>query len=569
MTELPYQVNKARLIENIAEHHKNKNIEGISDLRDESDREGMRIVIEVKRDANPQVVLNQLFSATAMESTFAVVMLALVHNQKQPKILTLREILDEYIRYQEQIITRRTQFDLKKARERAHLLEGLLIAEENIDEIIQIIRSSYDNAKERLMERYGLSEVQAQAILDMQLKRLQGLEKEKLETEYAELEKKIAYYLELLGDETKLLGVLKEELRAIADKYGDDRVTEIQPVDDEIDIEDLIEEEDCCYTMSEAGYIKRLPVDTYKAQRRGGRGINGQSLKDEDFVKNLFIASTHDYLLFFTNIGKVHRKKGYMIPEASRTARGTNIVNILPLEEGEKVTAMLLLREFQEDRYLMMVTRNGTVKRLKLTEIHTARKAGIRALSLEEGDELISVSITDGNDSIILGSHKGMAICFHESDVRPMGRDAAGVRGMKLEEGDYVVGAEIAKEGACLLTVTENGYGKRTAVEDYMRSGEDGGQRQPQKRGGKGLKNYSITQKTGLVAGVRMVTESDDVMIISSDGTIIRMAAKDINVYRRDTQGVIVMRVEGDSKVISIEKVASEETDEDTETVGE
>ena len=569
VTELPYQVNKARLIENIAEHHKNKNIEGISDLRDESDREGMRIVIELKRDANPQVVLNQLFSATAMESTFAVVMLALVHNQKQPKILTLREILDEYIRYQEQIITRRTQFDLKKARERAHLLEGLLIAEENIDEIIQIIRSSYDNAKERLMERYGLSEVQAQAILDMQLKRLQGLEKEKLEAEYAELEKKIAYYLELLGDETKLLGVLKEELRAIADKYGDDRVTEIQPVDDEIDIEDLIEEEDCCYTMSEAGYIKRLPVDTYKAQRRGGRGINGQSLKDEDFVKNLFIASTHDYLLFFTNIGKVHRKKGYMIPEASRTARGTNIVNILPLEEGEKVTAMLLLREFQEDRYLMMVTRNGTVKRLKLTEIHTARKAGIRALSLEEGDELISVSITDGNDSIILGSHKGMAICFHESDVRPMGRDAAGVRGMKLEEGDYVVGAEIAKEGACLLTVTENGYGKRTAVEDYMRSGEDGGQRQPQKRGGKGLKNYSITQKTGLVAGVRMVTESDDVMIISSDGTIIRMAAKDINVYRRDTQGVIVMRVEGDSKVISIEKVASEETDEDTETVGE
>ncbi len=569
VTELPYQVNKARLIETIAEHHKNKNIEGISDLRDESDREGMRIVIEVKRDANPQVVLNQLFSATAMESTFAVVMLALVHNQKQPKILTLREILDEYIRYQQQIITRRTQFDLKKARERAHLLEGLLIAEENIDEIIKIIRSSYDDAKERLMERFGLSEVQAQAILDMQLKRLQGLEKEKLEGEYAELEKKIAYYLELLGDETKLLGVLKDELRAIADKYGDDRLTEIQPVDDEIDIEDLIEEEDCCYTMSEAGYIKRLPVDTYKTQRRGGRGINGQSLKDEDFVKNMFIASTHDYLLFFTNIGKVHRKKGYMIPEASRTARGTNIVNILPLEEGEKVTAMLLLREFQENRYLMMVTRNGTVKRLKLTEINTARKAGIRALSLEEGDELISVSITDGNDSIILGSHNGMAICFHETDVRPMGRDAAGVRGMKLDEGDYVVGAEIAREGACLLTVTENGYGKRTAVEEYMRSGEEGGDRQPQKRGGKGLKNYCITQKTSLVAGVRMVTESDDVMIISSDGTIIRMAAKNINVYKRGTQGVIVMRVEAGSKVISVEKVAAEEEDSTAENVGE
>ena len=347
VTELPYQVNKARLIENIAEHVKNKNIEGISGLRDESDREGMRIVIEIKRDANPQVVLNQLFSATAMESTFAVVMLALVHDQKQPKILSLREILDEYIRYQEQIITRRTQFELKKARERAHLLEGLLIAQDHIDEIIKIIRSSYDDAKQRLMDRFGLSEVQAQAILDMQLKRLQGLEKEKLEAEYAELEKKIEYYLELLSDETKLLGVLKEELQTISAKYGDDRLTEIQPVDDEIDIEDLIEEEECCYTMSEAGYIKRMPVDTYKTQHRGGRGINAQNLKDEDYVKNLFIASTHDYVLFFTNRGKVHRKKGYMIPEASRTARGTNIVNILPLEEGEQVTAMLLLKEFQ------------------------------------------------------------------------------------------------------------------------------------------------------------------------------------------------------------------------------
>ena len=563
VTELPYQVNKARLIENIAEHVKNKNIEGISGLRDESDREGMRIVIEVKRDANPQVVLNQLFSATAMESTFAVVMLALVHNQKQPKILSLREILDEYIRYQEQIITRRTQYDLKKARERAHLLEGLLIAQDNIDEIIQIIRSSYDDARQRLMERFGLSEVQAQAILDMQLKRLQGLEKEKLETEYKELEERIAYYLELLGDENKLLQVLKEELQAIADKYGDNRLSEIQPVDDEIDIEDLIEEEDCCYTMSEAGYIKRMPVDTYKAQHRGGRGINAQSLKDEDFVKNLFIASTHDYVLFFTNRGKVHRKKGYMIPEASRTARGTNIVNILPLETGEQVTAMLLLREFREDEYLMMVTRNGTVKRLKLTEINTARRTGIRALSLEGGDELISVSRTHGNDNIIIGSHNGMAICFNENDVRPMGRDAAGVRGIKLDANDFVVGAEVAKDEACLLTVTENGYGKRTAVSDYMRSGEDGEGRQTQKRGGKGLKNYSITGKTGLVAGVRMVTETDDVMIISNDGTIIRMPARDINIYKRDTQGVIVMRVEEGSKVISIEKVASEEEIQD------
>jgi DNA gyrase subunit A len=519
------------------------------------------------------VVLNQLFSATAMESTFAVVLLALVHNQKQPKILSLREILDEYISYQEQIITRRTRFDLKKARERAHLLEGLLIAQDNIDEIIKIIRSSYDNAKENLMERFGLSEIQAQAILDMQLKRLQGLEKEKLEAEYKEIEEKIAYYEELLSDETKLLGVLKEELLAIAAKYGDDRKTEIQPVDDEIDVEDLIEEEDCCYTMSEAGYIKRMPVDTYKAQRRGGRGINAQSLKDEDFVKNLFIASTHDYVLFFTNAGKVHRKKGYMIPEASRTARGTNIVNILPLENGEQVTAMLLLREFKEDEYLVMVTRKGTVKRLRLTEINTARKAGIRALSLEEGDELISVSRTNGEKNIIIGTHQGMAICFSEKDVRPMGRDATGVRGIELAPGDYVVGAEIFDENGYLLSVTEKGYGKRTAAVDYMRTGENG-TKVPQKRGGKGLKSYNLTEKTGEIAGVRMVTEDNDVMLISSDGTIIRMPATDINVYKRDTQGVIVMRVENGSKVISIEKVDSEKeepaekpAEETTETV--
>ena len=560
VTELPYQVNKARLIENIAEHVKNKNIEGISGLRDESDREGMRIVIEVKRDANPQVVLNQLFSATAMETTFAVVMLALVHDQKQPKVLSLREVLDEYLAHQKEVITRRTQYDLKKARERAHLLEGLLIAQDNIDEIIQIIRSSYDDAREKLMDRFGLSEVQAQAILDMRLKALQGLEKEKLDTEYKELMERINFYLELLGDEGKLMQQLKEELLAIAQKYGDNRKTEIQPVDDEIDVEDLIEEQDCCYTMSEAGYIKRMPVDTYKAQHRGGRGINAQNLKEEDFVKNLFIASTHDYVLFFTSIGKVHRKKGYMIPEASRTARGTNIVNVLPLETGEKVTAMLLLKEFEEDKYLMMVTRKGTVKRLRLTEINTARKAGIRALSLEEGDELISVSITTGNDNIIIGSHDGMAICFNENDVRPMGRDAAGVRGISLSDEDYVVGAEIMTEGASMLTVTENGYGKRTEAVEYMRTGENG-EKMPQKRGGKGLKNYNITPKTGAIAGVRMVSEDDDVMIISSDGTIIRMPAKDINIYKRDTQGVIVMRVENGSKVISIEKVAAEEAE--------
>ena len=560
VTELPYQVNKRQLIKNIAEQVKDKRLDGISDLRDETDRNGMRIVIELKRDANPQVVLNKLYKQTALQSNFSIIMLALVDDQKQPKILSLRHILDEYIAYQEQIIVRRTNYDLKKAQERLHLLEGLLIAQDNIDEVIRIIRSSYDNARDRLMERFGLDEVQAQAICDMRLISLQGLNREKLEAEHKELTEKVAYYNQLLSDETMLRGVLKDELIAIRDKFGDQRRTEIQDLDDEIDIEDLIEEEDCCYTMSEAGYIKRMPVDTYKAQHRGGRGINAQSLKDEDFVKNLFIASTHDYVLFFTNRGKVHRKKGYMIPEASRTARGTNIVNILPLEEGEQVTAMLLLREFSDQEYLMMVTKLGTVKRLKLTEINTARKAGIRALSLEEGDELISVSRTTGNENIIIGSRQGMAICFNENDVRPMGRDAAGVRGIKLDQGDYVVGAEVAREDACLLTVTENGYGKRTLVEDYMRAGEEG--REPQKRGGKGLKNYNITNKTGMVAGVRMVTEQDDVMIISNDGTIIRMPAGDINIYKRDTQGVIVMRVEEGSKVISIEKVAADESEE-------
>ena len=565
ITELPYQVNKRQLIKNIADQVKEKRLEGISDLRDETDRNGMRMVIELKKDANPQVVLNRLFAQTQLQSTFAVNMLALVDNQKQPKILSLRHIIDEYLKFQEEVIVRRTQYDLKKAQERAHLLEGLLIAQDNIDEVIKIIRNSYSDAKENLMARFGLDDVQAQAICDMRLISLQGLNREKLETEYKELEEKISYYNNVLSDENMVKAILKEELQQIADKFGDDRKTEIQEVEDEIDIEDLIEEEDCCYTMSDAGYIKRMPVDTYKAQHRGGRGINAQSLKDEDYVKNLFIASTHDFVLFFTNRGKVHRKKGYLIPEASRTARGTNIVNILPLENGEQVTAMLLLREFREDEYLMMVTRKGTVKRLKLTEINTARKAGIRALSLDEGDELISVMRTDGNRNIIIGSHEGMAICFNENDVRPMGRDAAGVRGIRLNDGDYVVGAEVADPEACLLTVTENGYGKRTQVSEYVRGSDEGTEGQPQKRGGKGLKNYNITEKTGLIAGVRMVTEDDDVMLISSDGTIIRMPAKDINVYKRDTQGVIVMRVEEDSKVISIEKVAAEDEEETVE----
>jgi DNA gyrase subunit A len=564
VTELPYQVNKRQLIKNIAEQVKDKRLDGISDLRDETDRNGMRMVIELKKDANPQVVLNKLFKQTAMQSNFSIIMLALVDNQKQPKILSLRHILDEYIAFQEQIIIRRTQYDLRKAQERAHLLEGLLIAQDNIDEVIKIIRNSYNDAKENLMARFGLDEVQAQAICDMRLIALQGLNREKLEAEYKELEERIAYYNELLGSEEMLRGVLKEELQAIADKYGDDRLTEIQDVVDEIDIEDLIEEEDCCYTMSEAGYIKRMPVDTYRSQKRGGRGISAQSLKDEDYVKSLFIASTHDYLLFFTNRGRVHRRKGYQIPEASRTARGTAIVNILPLEQDEKVTAMVLTRTFDDDECLMMVTRNGTVKRLRLDGINTARKAGIRALTLDEGDELMTVLKTDGHQNILIATRNGMAICFDENDVRPMGRDAAGVRGIRLDDGDYVVGATLADTSKCLLTVTEKGYGKRTTVDEYLRGGENDDTRQPQKRGGKGLKNYNLTEKTGKVAGVCLVSDDQDVMLIADDGTIIRMPADDINTYSRVAQGVIVMRPDEGSHVIAVETTDREE--EPTET---
>ncbi|MBQ5749583.1 MAG: DNA gyrase subunit A, partial [Oscillospiraceae bacterium] len=475
----------------------------------------------------------------------------------------LRHILDEYLAYQKEIITRRTQYDLRKAEERQHVLQGLLIAEDNIDAVIKTIRESYDDAKERLMERFSLSEIQAQVVLDMQLKRLQGLEREKLEKEYEELEKRIAYYKELLASDEMLCGVLKEELLAIREKFGDERVTEIQDVEDEIDIEDLIEEEQCVFTMSHTGYIKRVPAATYRSQRRGGRGITGQSLKEEDFVETVFSASTHDYILFFTNIGKVHRKKGYQIPEAGRTARGTNIVNILPLEPGEKVTAGITVHDFDEDN-LLFVTKHGTVKRVELSALHTARKAGIRALSLVDDDELIAVMKTNGENDIILATADGMAICFNENDVRIMGRDAAGVRGIALSEGDYVVGAGIAGEGKQLLTVTELGYGKRTEMVEYMRLGEDG-RRSPQLRGGKGLKNYNLTAKTGRVAGVAIVDDDDDVMLIESGGVLIRMAASDINVYKRDTQGVILMRIEEGNRVISITRVDREE-DEETET---
>ena len=556
VTELPYQVNKRQLIAAMADQVRDKRLEGISDIRDETDRNGMRIVIELKKDANAQVVLNRLFAQTQMQTTFGVTMLALVNNQTQPKILSLRHMLDEYLAFQEEIITRRTQYDLKKALERQHVLEGLLIAEENIDEVIKTIRESYDDAKERLMARFNLSEIQAQVVLDMQLKRLQGLEREKLQNEYDELEKRIEYYRELLANEEMLKGVLKDELVAIRDKYGDDRLTEIQDVEDEIDIEDLIEEEQCVFTLSHAGYCKRVPASTYRSQKRGGRGVTGMTTKEEDFVEGVFTASTHDYILFFTNLGKVHRRKGYQIPEAGRTAKGTNLVNILPFEPGEKVTAGITVHEFDED-YLVFVTKNGTVKRLELASLNTARKAGIRALTLSEGDELIAVMKTDGKQDIMLASADGMAICFNENDVRVMGRDAAGVRGMALGAGDSIVGAGIAAKGKQLLSVTEYGYGKRTDIEEYMRLGDDG-VRRPQQRGGKGLKNYNITAKTGRIAGVAIVDDEDDVMLIENGGVLIRMAAADINVYKRDTQGVILMRVEAGNRVISVDRVDRE-----------
>ena len=553
VTEIPYQVNKRMLIKNMADQVEDKRLEGISDIRDETDRNGMRIVIELKKDANPQVVLNRLFAQTQLQTTFAINMLALVNNQSQPKILSLRHILDEYIAFQEEIIIRRTKYDLKKAQERAHLLEGLLIAQDNIDEVIKIIRESYDDAKERLCQRFSLDDVQAQAILDMRLKALQGLDREKLENEYKELEERIAYFQKLLSDESMLRGVLKDELIAIRDKYGDDRKTEIQDVEDELDIEDLIEEEECVFTLTEGGYIKRTPVSTYRTQRRGGKGITAMATKEEDYVDTVFTASTHDFILFFTNKGRVHRKKGYQIPEAGRTAKGTNLVNILPVESVEKVTAMIHLREFPEDRYLTMVTRNGTVKRIQLSSIHTARKAGIRCITLDEGDDLICVRETDGDQAILIVTHDGMAICFKETDVRCMGRDAAGVRGINLREGDYVVGAARAKHHHQVLMITENGYGKRTDMDEYIRA--DG----PQKRGGYGLKGYNVTEKTGPVVGVKVVNDQDDVLVINDAGVIIRMAVSGISTYGRTAQGVKIMNLEEGVKVISFARTDHEE----------
>ena len=563
VTELPYQVNKRQLIQNISEQVRDKKLDGISGLRDESDRNGMRIVIELKKDANTQVVLNRLFAQTQMQTTFAVNMLALVDNQSQPKILSLRHILDEYLTFQEEIIVRRTKFDLKKALERAHLLEGLLIAEETIDEVIRIIRESYDDAKENLMQRFSLSDVQAQAILDMRLKALQGLEREKLQNEYDELEKRIAYFRELLADPEKVKAVLRDELIAIRDKYGDERKTEIQDIEDDIDIEDLIEEEQCVFTLSHGGNIKRVPVDEYTAQKRGGKGVRAATLRDEDYVDTVFTASTHDYILFFTNRGRCYRKKGYLIPEAGRTARGVNIVNFIQVDKDEKVNAMLHVREMDDDSFLVFATRSGTVKRMPLSALRNIRTSGIRALTLDKGDELINVMRTDGSQNILMATHNGQAICFAETDVRPMGREAVGVRGIRLKDGDWVVGAEIAQPDAGVLSITENGYGKRTPAADYIRGGEE-----PQHRGGSGMKNYNITDKTGPVAAVKVVYDTDDVLVVSDDGVIIRMEAAGISELGRATQGVRIMRLSDGARVISVALTDRAES-EDAATAGE
>ena len=551
VTELPYQVNKRMLIKSMADQVNEKKLEGISDIRDETDRTGMRIVIELKRDANPQVVLNRLFTQTQLQTSFAINMLALVNNQKQPKILSLRHILDEYLAYQEQVITRRTQYDLKKAREREHLLQGLLIAQDNIDEVIHIIRTSYDDAKEKLMARFDLSDIQAQAILEMRLKALQGLDREKLQNEYDELEKKIAYFVELLSNETMLKGVLKDELIEIRDKYGDERKTEIQDVEDEIDIEDLIEEEQCVFTLTQNGYIKRTGVSEYAAQGKGGMGKKGITTREEDTVVDVFTASTHDYILFFTDTGKVYRKKGYQIPESGKAAKGTNIVNIIQVETGERVQAMLHFREKGDEKlYLTMVTRNGTVKRLPVETLKNLRSNGIRALSLDEGDELVAVRETDGSQRVLIATHDGMACVFDETDVRAMGRTAVGVRGIRLREGDYVVGAARAQAGKQVLSITENGFGKKTPVEEYRITN----------RGGLGIKNYMVTEKTGGVVGVKVVDGSEDLLLVTRAGILIRTPVADIRSTGRSTQGVIVMRFkeEGD-QVISMALAEHEE----------
>ncbi len=564
VSELPYQVNKRMLIKNMADQVNDKRIEGISNITDQTDRSGMRIVIDLKRDANPQVVLNRLFAQTQMQTSFAINMLALVDNQKQPKILSLRHIIDEYLAFQLEVITRRTQYDLKKAREREHLLQGLLIAQDNIDEVIKIIRTSYDNAKENLMARFALSDVQAQAICDMRLIALQGLNREKLQNEYDELEKRIAYYVELLGSESMMRGVLKDELTEIRDKYGDERKTEIQDVEDEIDIEDLIEEEQCVFTLTKNGYIKRTPVSEYAAQSKGGQGKKGITTRDEDYVCDVFTASTHDSILFFTDTGKVYRKKGYQIPESGRAARGIAVVNIIQIDPDERVQAMLHFRQndANEDEVgamrLTMVTRNGTVKRVPVLAFRNIRQNGLRALRLDEGDSLVTVIETDGQQNILIATHDGMAVCFDENDVRTMGRDAVGVRGIRLREGDYVIGAARAVAGKFVLSVTERGFGKQTAVEEYRITN----------RGGIGIKNYMVTEKTGGVIGMQIVDGSEDMLLVTESGVMIRTAVDNVRNTGRATQGVIVMRFkeEGD-RVIAM--ALTEKEEDGTEEEGE
>ena len=560
VTELPYQVNKRQLIGHIAELVKDKRVEGISDIRDETDRNGMRIVIELKRDANAQVVLNHLLSLTQMQTTFSIINLALVNDQKEAKVLPLKTLLDEYLTFQEEVLVRRTKYDLKKAQERAHLLEGLLIAQNNIDEVIKIIRNSYDNAKQNLMERFGLSDIQAQAICDMRLIALQGLNREKLENEYKELEDKIAYFQSLLANPELIKGVLRDELLEIKDKYGDDRRTEIQDVIDDINIEDLIEEQQCVYTLTKGGYIKRLGTKEYASQNRGGKGIKAQTLREEDYIETLFTASSHAQILFFTSLGKVYKIKGYRIPEASRTARGTNIVNVLPLDPGEKVSAMVHVDDIMaEGMYMNLITKQGTIKRMELSILKNIRSTGIRALNLVDDDELIAALLTNGNNNIVIATHDGMSINMKETDARAMGREAAGVRGIKLRDGDYVIGAEVYREDAQLLSITEKGFGKRTSFNDYPE----------QNRGGLGVKNYNCTEKTGKVAAVMGVMEDVDIMIIADDGTMIRTPVSNISLYGRTTMGVKVMRLSENAVVTSIARAEKEEDEETEETVSE
>ena len=552
VTELPYQVNKRQLVKNIADQVKEKRLEGISDLREESDRNGMRIVIELKKDANPQVVLNHLFAQTAMQSSFSVIMLALVDNQRQPKILSLRHIIDEYIKFQEELIIRRTKYDLGRALERAHLIEGLLVAQDNIDEVIHIIRTAYDDAKERLMERFSLDDVQAQAILDMRLKALQGLDVEKLKAEYDEIEKRISYYRELLSNDEMLRGVLKDELIAIRDKYGDERRTEIQDVEDEIDLEDLIERHECVITMTDSGYIKRVPADVYTAQRRGGKGIIGMGTKEEDLVRDVMIVHSHSTLLMFTNLGRVYAKKAYQIPEASRTAKGTNAVNIIELNPGEKVTSIISVSGFLDDEYFVMVTRGGVIKRADVKDFEYQRKGGKIAINLDEGDELAFVRHTTGENEVVIATHNGRCARFDERDARVMGRTARGVRGIKLKGDDYVIGCEVVDNEKKLITVTEKGYGKRSEFDCFMAHA----------RGTTGIICHKITEKTGALAGIAAVSDSDDIMIITNEGTLIRTPVNEINIFGSNTSGVKVMRIEGDTKIVKFAAVKSDEEED-------